>query len=303
MDSAESELIDQSAEIAGLVHTHAVTHSLHEDSMVVWMRQIGRATLLTSEQEIKLALQIREGDEQAKKQLIEANLRLVVSVARRFIGRGLAFGDLVQEGNIGLVRAAKKFDPDRGLRFSTYATWWIRQNIGRAISDQSRMIRLPIHFTDSLAKLHKDAQILRQGLGREPTSEEISESTGIPIDRLEHLRKSSQQTVSMDNKVGTEADMDFFDVIEDESANCQHDRLLQNMICDRLKIFLAFLSELEQNVISDRYGFEDGQPKSHDEIAKKYDVSREKVRQIEIYCLKKLRTPEYAESIKELLQT
>ena len=280
----------------------SAAESRNEDSVAIWMHRIGRTPLLSAEQEIDLGYRIREGDEAARKRLIESNLRLVVSIARRFTGRGLPFGDLVQERNIGLVRASEKFDPDRGIRFSTYATWWIRQNMGRALSDQSRTIRIPIHLTDFLCRIQKTTSCLRNALGREPTMEEISESTGVPANKLEEYRKLTLSPVSIDNKLGTEKYSDFAEFIVDSRVDLQHERLLQKMIVAKLMSALSCLSDIERKVISERYGLEDGQPKSHEEISKKIGLPREKIRHIEMHCLKKLRNPENSAFIKDMLQ-
>lgn len=272
-----------------------------DDSVRMYLREIGRIPLLTTAEEIKLAKRVEKGDMLAKKQLAEANLRLVVSITKKYIGRGLTLLDLIQEGNTGLMRAVEKFDYKRGFKFSTYATWWIRQAITRAIADQARTIRIPVHMIETINKLIRVERQLVQDLGREPTPEEIAQELGIDVEKVEHIIKISQETVSLEAPVGEEQDSKLGDFIEDNKNISPEDATSHQLLKDKIKEFLGDLSPREQKILKMRFGLEDGKTHTLEEVGQEFGVTRERIRQIEAKSLTKLKKGERSSDLEECL--
>lgn len=263
-----------------------------DDSVKMYLREIGTINLLTAEEEISIAKEIAKGCLRAKKQLINANLRLVVSIAKKYTGQGLLFLDLIQEGNAGLIRAAEKFDHTKGFKFSTYATWWIKQGITRAIADQSRTIRVPVHMVETIYKVKKTSRLLMQELGRRPTEEEISEYSDIPIDNIIAIRKYSQVPLSLEMPIGGEEDSSQLgDFIEDKNMESPEAFSSRNLLRTNLLASMDILTERERMIIKLRFGFDDGRPRTLEEVGKVYNVTRERIRQIEEKALRKLKHP------------
>jgi RNA polymerase primary sigma factor len=262
-----------------------------DDSVKMYLREIGTINLLNQEQEINLARRVAEGDEDAKQKLINANLRLVVSIAKKYTGQGLLFLDLIQEGNTGLIRAAEKFDYTKGFKFSTYATWWIKQGITRAIADQSRTIRVPVHMVETIYKVKKTSRMLMQELGRKPTEEEISERTEIPLENIVAIRKYSQIPLSLEMPIGDEESSQLGDFIEDKNLEAPEDVTMRNILREELLRAMDVLTEREQMILKLRFGFDDGRPRTLEEVGRVYSVTRERIRQIEEKALRKLRHP------------
>lgn len=280
---------------------------ISDDSVRMYLREIGRIPLLTTEEEIRLAKRIEAGDENAKRKLAEANLRLVVSIAKKYIGRGLSLLDLIQEGNTGLLRAVEKFDYHKGYKFSTYATWWIRQAITRAIADQARTIRIPVHMVETINKLIRVQRQLVQDLGREPLPEEIASEMGIPVEKVEHIIKISQETVSLEAPVGEEEDSKLGDFIEDKVSLSPEENAIYQLMKGHVTESLSVLSPREQKILRMRFGLEDyvGRPgRTHtlEEVGKEFGVTRERIRQIEAKALQKLKKHEQAEKLKDYLK-
>lgn len=273
-----------------------------DDPVKVYLKEIGRVPLLTPEEEIELAIRIIDGDESAKKRLSEANLRLVVSIAKRYVGRGMQFLDLIQEGNLGLIKAVEKFDYTKGFKFSTYATWWIRQAITRAIADQARTIRIPVHMVETINKLVRIQRQLLQSLGREPTPEEIAEEMGLTPERVREIQKISQEPVSLETPIGEEEDSQLGDFIEDDAAIVPPDAASFSMLQEQLAKTLEGLAERERKVISLRFGLEDGHPRTLEEVGREFGVTRERIRQIESKTLAKLRHPSRSQKLKDYLE-
>ena len=273
------------------------------DPVKMYLKEIGRVDLLTHEQEIELAKRILEGDEQAKKELAAANLRLVVSIAKRYVGRGMLFLDLIQEGNMGLIKAVEKFDYTKGFKFSTYATWWIRQAITRAIADQARTIRIPVHMVETINKLTRIQRQLVQELGREPTAEEIAEKMdGMTPAKVREIQKISLEPVSLETPIGEEDDSHLGDFIEDESLLSPVDSASFSMLKEELEEAMASLTERERNVIKLRFGLDDGKTRTLEEVGKEFNVTRERIRQIEAKALRKLRHPSRSRKLKDFLE-
>ena len=270
-----------------------------DDPVKMYLKDIGKVPLLTQEQEIELAKRMAEGDEDAKRQLSESNLRLVVSIAKKYVGRGMLFLDLIQEGNFGLMKAVEKFDYTKGFKFSTYSTWWIRQSITRAIADQARTIRIPVHMFETINKQKKVTRDLFQQLGREPSVEEISKQMGIPVEKVIEIQKISQDTVSLDTPVGEEEDSTLGTFIQDENAISPADSASIMMLKEQLMEVLATLTPREQKVIMLRYGIEDGHTRTLEDVGKEFSVTRERIRQIEAKALKKLRQPSRSKKLKD----
>ncbi|MBQ3347411.1 MAG: RNA polymerase sigma factor RpoD [Synergistaceae bacterium] len=269
------------------------------DPVRMYLREIGKVSLLTAAEEVELAKKMENGDTEAKKRLIDANLRLVVSIAKKYIGRGMLFLDLIQEGNLGLIRAVEKFDYRRGFKFSTYATWWIRQAITRAIADQARTIRVPVHMVETINKMVRMSRLLVQELGREPTDEEIANKMGIEPSRVEEIRRISQLPVSLETPIGEEEDSQLGDFIEDHELPSPDEAAAGHLLHEQIEEMLSALSEREREVLHFRFGLEDGHSYTLEEVGKKFNVTRERIRQIEAKALRKLRQP--SKKLKDFL--
>ncbi len=272
-----------------------------EDPVRMYLKEIGKVPLLSAEEEIDLAKRLELGDQEAKKRLAEANLRLVVSIAKRYVGRGMLFLDLIQEGNLGLIKAVEKFDYRKGFKFSTYATWWIRQAITRAIADQARTIRIPVHMVETINKLIRVSRQLLQELGREPTPEEIAEEMNMPADRVREILKISQEPVSMETPIGEEEDSHLGDFIEDDNMPAPADAAAFTLLKEQLVEVLGTLTEREQKVLRLRFGLDDGRARTLEEVGKEFNVTRERIRQIEAKALRKLRHPSRSRKLKDYL--
>lgn len=272
-----------------------------EDPVRMYLKEIGKVPLLTAEEEQDLAQRMEDGDEEAKKRLAEANLRLVVSIAKRYVGRGMLFLDLIQEGNLGLIKAVEKFDYRKGFKFSTYATWWIRQAITRAIADQARTIRIPVHMVETINKLVRVSRQLLQELGREPTPEEIAEKMDIPVDRVREIIKISQEPVSLETPIGEEEDSHLGDFIQDDNVPVPADAAAFTLLKEQLHEVLGTLTEREQKVLKLRFGLDDGRARTLEEVGKEFNVTRERIRQIEAKALRKLRHPSRSRKLKDYL--
>ncbi len=272
-----------------------------EDPVRMYLKEIGKVPLLTAEEEIELAKRMEEGDEDAKKRLAEANLRLVVSIAKRYVGRGMLFLDLIQEGNLGLIKAVEKFDYRKGFKFSTYATWWIRQAITRAIADQARTIRIPVHMVETINKLVRVSRQLLQELGREPTPEEIADKMDIPVERVREIIKISQEPVSLETPIGEEEDSHLGDFIQDDNVPVPAEAAAFTLLKEQLDEVLGTLTEREQKVLRLRFGLKDGRARTLEEVGKEFNVTRERIRQIEAKALRKLRHPSRSRKLKDYL--
>ena len=272
-----------------------------EDPVRMYLKEIGKVPLLTAEEEIELAKRMEEGDEDAKKRLAEANLRLVVSIAKRYVGRGMLFLDLIQEGNLGLIKAVEKFDYRKGYKFSTYATWWIRQAITRAIADQARTIRIPVHMVETINKLIRVSRQLLQELGREPIPEEIAEQMNMPVERVREILKISQEPVSLETPIGEEEDSHLGDFIQDDNVPVPADAAAFTLLKEQLVEVLGTLTEREQKVLRLRFGLDDGRARTLEEVGKEFNVTRERIRQIEAKALRKLRHPSRSRKLKDYL--
>ncbi len=272
-----------------------------EDPVRMYLKEIGKVPLLSADEEIELAKRMELGDQDAKKRLAEANLRLVVSIAKRYVGRGMLFLDLIQEGNLGLIKAVEKFNYRKGFKFSTYATWWIRQAITRAIADQARTIRIPVHMVETINKLIRVSRQLLQELGREPTPEEIAEEMNMPVDRVREIMKISQEPVSMETPIGEEEDSHLGDFIEDDNVPAPADAAAFTLLKEQLVEVLSTLTEREQKVLRLRFGLDDGRARTLEEVGKEFNVTRERIRQIEAKALRKLRHPSRSRKLKDYL--
>ncbi len=272
-----------------------------DDPVKMYLKDIGKVPLLSAEEEVALAKRMLEGDEDAKRRLSEANLRLVVSVAKRYVGRGMLFLDLIQEGNLGLMKAVAKFDYTKGFKFSTYATWWIRQAIVRAIADQARTIRIPVHMVETINRQVRAQRALLQELGREPTPEEIGEYMGIPAEKVVEIQKIAQDPVSLETPIGEEEDSHLMDFIEDTKTIAPSDMAAQTMLREQLIASLHKLTPREEKVIRLRYGLDDGKQRTLEEVGKEFNVTRERIRQIEAKALRKLRNPTKSRKLRDYL--
>lgn len=272
-----------------------------EDPVRMYLKEIGKVPLLNAEEEIELAKKMEMGDQDAKKRLAEANLRLVVSIAKRYVGRGMLFLDLIQEGNLGLIKAVEKFDYRKGYKFSTYATWWIRQAITRAIADQARTIRIPVHMVETINKLIRVSRQLLQELGREPTPEEIADQMNMPVERVREILKISQEPVSLETPIGEEEDSHLGDFIQDDNVPVPADAAAFTLLKEQLMEVLGTLTEREQKVLRLRFGLDDGRARTLEEVGKEFNVTRERIRQIEAKALRKLRHPSRSRKLKDYL--
>ena len=290
LESAESDDSDPSAD--GVVT---------DDPVKVYLKEIGRVPLLTPEAEIDLSIKIAAGNPYAQKRLSEANLRLVVSIAKRYVGRGMQFLDLIQEGNLGLIKAVEKFDHTKGFKFSTYATWWIRQAITRAIADQARTIRIPVHMVETINKVKKVSSQLLHKNGHEPTAEEIAAELEMPTDKVREIMRVAQEPVSLETPIGEEEDSHLGDFIPDDEALAPADAASHMLLKEQLRDVLATLTPREEKVLSLRFGLEDGRPRTLEEVGKEFDVTRERIRQIEAKALRKLRHPSRSKKLKDFL--
>ena len=275
--------------------------STTQDPVKMYLKDIGKVPLLSAEEEIELAKRMEAGDEMAKKKLAESNLRLVVSIAKRYVGRGMLFLDLIQEGNLGLLKAVEKFDYRKGYKFSTYATWWIRQAITRAIADQARTIRIPVHMVETINKVTRVSRDLLQKLGREPLPEEVGEVMGLPKERVQEIMKIAQEPVSLETPIGEEEDSHLGDFIQDESIPTPVEATNQTLLHEQLDEVISTLTERVQRVIKLRFGWDDGRPRTLEEVGKEFNVTRERIRQIEAKALRKLRHPNRSRKLKDFL--
>ena len=289
-DERDKELFEQALSDIGL-----------DDPVKMYLKDIGRVPLLSSDEEIELARRMQDGDEEAKRRLSEANLRLVVSIAKRYVGRGMLFLDLIQEGNLGLMKAVEKFDYQKGFKFSTYATWWIRQSITRAIADQARTIRIPVHMVETINKLTRVSRMLLQENGREPTPEEIAEAMGVEGAKVREIQKIAQDPVSLETPIGEEEDSHLGDFIEDDKTQTPGDSVAFIMLKEQLLGVLDTLTPREEKVLRLRYGIDDGKPRTLEEVGREFNVTRERIRQIEAKALRKLRHPSRSKKLKDFL--
>ena len=271
------------------------------DPIRMYLKEIGKIPLLSTDEEIELAKRMENGDEEARKRLAEANLRLVVSIAKRYVGRGMQFLDLIQEGNLGLIKAVEKFDYRKGYKFSTYATWWIRQAITRAIADQARTIRIPVHMVETINRLIRASRQMVQELGREPTPEELARKLDMPVERVREIKKISQDPVSLETPIGEEEDSHLGDFIQDDNVMVPADQAAFTLLHEQLMESLETLSEREQQVLRLRFGLDDGRPRTLEEVGRVFHVTRERIRQIEAKALRKLRHPSRSKKLKDYL--
>ena len=272
-----------------------------DDPVRMYLREIGKIPLLSYEKELELAKRILENDEEAKQELAEANLRLVVSIAKKYVGRGMLFLDLIQEGNMGLIKAVEKFDYTKGFKFSTYATWWIRQAITRAIADQARTIRIPVHMVETINRLIRTSRHLLQQLGREPTPEEIAQAMEIPVEKVMEIQKIAQDPVSLETPIGEEDDSHLGDFIQDEDSPAPHDAASYTLLREQLEEVMNTLTPREAKVLKLRFGLEDGKARTLEEVGKEFDVTRERIRQIEAKALRKLRHPSRSKKLRDYM--
>ncbi|WP_338842998.1 RNA polymerase sigma factor RpoD [Pediococcus pentosaceus] len=300
-DPSEKALKAQEISKEELDDTKAPAGVKINDPVRMYLKEIGRVSLLTADQEVELALRIENGDPRARQELAEANLRLVVSIAKRYVGRGMQFLDLIQEGNIGLMKAVEKFDYQKGFKFSTYATWWIRQAITRAIADQARTIRIPVHMVETINKLIRIQRQLLQDLGREPMPEEIGAEMDMPSDKVREILKIAQEPVSLETPIGEEDDSHLGDFIEDQEATSPADHAAYELLKEQLEGVLDTLTDREENVLRLRFGLDDGRTRTLEEVGKVFGVTRERIRQIEAKALRKLRHPSRSKQLKDFL--
>ena len=304
-DDDEDELAARSGVVitkSGEIEVSESRNIPTDDPVRMYFKEIGKVPLLTADEERELAIRIENGDEEAKKKLCESNLRLVVSIARRYLNRGLSFLDLIQEGNLGLIKAVEKFDYSKGYKFSTYETWWIRQAITRSIADQARTIRIPVHMVETINKLIRISRQLLQELGREPTAEEIAKEMGISVEKVREIKKISQDPVSLETPIGEEEDSHLGDFIPDEDIPSPVEAAAYSMLQKQLREVLDTLSEREKKVLILRFGLDDGRPRTLEEVGKEFNVTRERIRQIEAKALRKLRHPSRSKKLRDYLE-
>ncbi len=300
-DFEDLEQIEEEAKIED-IDTLDVPDGVNVDDPVrLYLKEIGKIPLLTAEQELEYAKKMMDGDENAKKKLSEANLRLVVSIAKKYVGRGMLFLDLIQEGNLGLIKAVEKFDYRKGYKFSTYATWWIRQAITRAIADQARTIRIPVHMVETINKLIRTSRHLLQQLGREPTIEEIAAEMEMPVERVKEIKKVAQEPVSLETPIGEEEDSHLGDFIEDEDSPSPSELAAYTLLREQLEEIIQTLTPREAKVLRLRFGLEDGKARTLEEVGKEFQVTRERIRQIEAKALRKLRHPSRSKKLKDYM--
>ena len=298
-DGGESIAPASNEELESVLNTDGISI---DDPVKVYLKEIGRVPLLSAEEEVELAIKMSQGDVAAKKRLSEANLRLVVSIAKRYVGRGMQFLDLIQEGNLGLIKAVEKFDHTKGFKFSTYATWWIRQAITRAIADQARTIRIPVHMVETINKVKKvNSQLLHEN-GHEPTNEQIAEKLEMPVEKVREIMRVAQEPVSLETPIGEEADSHLGDFIPDEDAPAPSDVASHTMLKEQLAEVLSTLTPREEKVLRLRFGLEDGRSRTLEEVGKEFNVTRERIRQIEAKALRKLRHPSRSKKLKDFLE-
>jgi RNA polymerase primary sigma factor len=300
LDELQIDVVDGGIEDEPEPEVEATAREVSTDALQLFLKDIGRVDLLTAAQEVELAKRIERGDHRAKQEMVEANLRLVVSIAKRYRNQGLPFLDLIQEGTIGLVRAAEKFDHRKGFKFSTYATWWIRQAVARALADKARTIRMPVHVVEKLNKIVRSERKLRAELGREPTSVEIANDLDLTIDEVEHIRRSSQVPVSLEKPVGDDEESEFGHFLTDENELLPEEAVEETLRKDTLKRILAMLSQRERRVLELRYGLNGEHPRTLDEVGRTFNVTRERIRQIENQTLKKLRALADAQKLRDV---
>ena len=301
LDTDDEVILSEEDEVEIIDDADVLEGVSTEDPVRMYLKEIGNVPLLSTEEEVALAQRVEAGDESAKKQLIEANLRLVVSIAKKYVGRGMPFLDLIQEGNMGLMKAVDKFDYSKGFKFSTYATWWIRQAITRGIADTGRTIRVPVHMVETINKTLRMTRTLLQELGREPTPEEVAERLGVPVARVREVLKISRDPVSLDTPIGEEADSHLGDFIEDDSALSPADSAAFSMLREELSTALESLTDRERQVVQLRFGLIDGRARTLEEVGKEFNVTRERIRQIEAKALRKLRHPSRSKRLRDFL--
>lgn len=301
IESEDDIILDEEEEVEIIDDVDVLEGVSTEDPVRMYLKEIGNVPLLSTDEEVELAKRVEEGDENAKKALTEANLRLVVSIAKKYVGRGMPFLDLIQEGNMGLMKAVDKFDYTKGYKFSTYATWWIRQAITRGIADTGRTIRVPVHMVETINKTLRMTRTLLQELGREPTPEEVAERLGVPVTRVREVLKISRDPVSLDTPIGEEDDSHLGDFIEDDSALSPSDSAAFSMLREELGTALESLTDRERQVVRLRFGLEDGRARTLEEVGKEFNVTRERIRQIEAKALRKLRHPSRSKRLKDFL--
>ena len=301
LDTDDDLLLNDEDEIDIIDDVDVLEGVSTEDPVRMYLKEIGNVPLLTSDEEVELAKRVEQGDEEAKKKLTEANLRLVVSIAKKYVGRGMPFLDLIQEGNMGLMKAVDKFDYTKGYKFSTYATWWIRQAITRGIADTGRTIRVPVHMVETINKTLRMTRTLLQELGREPTPEEVAERLNVPVSRVREVLKISRDPVSLDTPIGEEDDSHLGDFIEDDTALSPADSAAFSMLREELSTALESLTERERQVVRLRFGLEDGRARTLEEVGREFNVTRERIRQIEAKALRKLRHPSRSKRLKDFL--
>lgn len=302
-DDTDDNFMDDDAEEVELINDTDILEGVSlEDPVRMYLKEIGNIPLLTADEEVFLAKQIEMGDENARKQLIEANLRLVVSIAKKYVGRGMSFLDLIQEGNMGLMKAVEKFDYKKGNKFSTYSTWWIRQAITRGIADTAKTIRVPVHMVETINKTLRTSRMLLQELGREPTNEEIAKKMNMPVAKIDEILKTSRDPVSLDTPIGEEEDSQLGDFIEDQHTLSPVDSASFSMLKEELDEAMSSLTEREKSVIKLRFGLEDGKTRTLEEVGKEFNVTRERIRQIEAKALRKLRHPSRSRKLKDFLE-
>ena len=300
MEAIEAAGADTSAEVQALESFDEGETRL-DDLIRLYLREIGKIPLLTNEQELELAKRMSEGDEDARRQMSEANLRLVVSIAKRYVGRGMQLLDLIQEGNLGLMKAVEKFDYTKGYKFSTYATWWIRQAITRAIADQARTIRIPVHMVETINRVLRTSHSMVQKLGREPTTEEVAGELHMDVDKVEEIMKIAQEPVSLETPIGEEEDSHLGDFIQDDEASQPSEEASYTLLREQLEDVLSTLTPREEQVLRMRFGLRDGKPHTLEEVGKEFDVTRERIRQIESKALRKLRHPSRSKKLRDFL--